>query len=377
MQRVRSHAPEAATPPHVKRFLDLRGVVPAIAPPLPVTEVLAQAAEHDDGRDDALARHLLANRYRLPERNLVLLRDIDQALSKLVAQIEGPVIVFPPSDLQAVDTAVLGDREVVSIARGVARDGIISVDTASDLPHGGVAVIASPGNPLGNVLVPNDAVRLARSCRWLIIDERFTDYAGQSLLNVANEFSNVIVVRSFQANLGEIGARAGWAAGSSQASKLLSQVATDLPPGFAQAVLAHDSSKYAGRMHIAQSRDERSRLYRALRKLSYVQPLPSWGPFVAARIEIGDRETFVALLAASGIQVHTPAQPGLDRYVRIGIGTRSAMEHLRRSLIEIAPEMLGPELPCGGGDTNRLPLCSEEFGEPQFGEVKQRGQRCA
>jgi histidinol-phosphate aminotransferase len=266
---------------------------------------------------------------------------------------------------------------VVRVARGSSRDGAISLDSASDLPHDGVAVIASPGDPLANVLSANDAVRLARSCAWLVIDERYADYAGQSLLSVASEFSNVIVLRSFQARLGATDANAGWAVGSPRARDLLANVSAPLPPGIAQAVLAAGNDKAASRMLLSLVRDERSRLYRALRKLSYLQPLPSWGPFIAARVEVGRRDTLVSLLCARGIQVYAPQEPGLERYIRVGIGTRSAMETLRRALLEIAPEMLGARLAGSGRDPDRLTLSGEEFRQPEFRQVKQRGQRSA
>jgi histidinol-phosphate aminotransferase len=227
------------------------------------------------------------------------------------------------------------------------------------------------------VLSANDAVRLARSCAWLVVDERYAEYAGQSLLNVASEFANVIVVRSFQARLGATDTNAGWVVGSPRARDLLAAVSTPLPPGIVQAVLAAHSSKHSGRILLSLVRDERSRLYRALRKLSYLQPLPSWGPFVAARVEVGERATLLALLEARGIRVHAPQEPGLERYIRIGIGTRSSMECLRRTLLDIAPEMLGAGLAGGGSDPYRLTLRGEELGQPEFREIEERGQRSA
>ena len=38
-------------------------------------------------------------------------------------------------------------------------------------------------------------------------------------------------------------------------------------------------------------REERSRLYRFLRKLSFLEPLPSWAPFITARVTIVSRQT--------------------------------------------------------------------------------------
>jgi histidinol-phosphate aminotransferase len=342
-----------------------------------VAEALSQSLDRRGDLGEGLVRNRLATEYRLNERNLALVGDVDFALAGIAAQTAGPLILFPPSATNRSLGPGLEDREIVEVVRGFGRDGMIPLESASDLPHDGVAIIASPGDPLGNVLSSNDAVRLARSCAWLVIDERYAEYAGQSLLNVASEFPNVIVLRAFQARLGATDSNAGWAVGSPRARELLAAIATHPTPRMVNAVLEAYSGKNSSRMLLSLVRDERSRLFRALRKLSYLRPLPSWGPFVAARVEVGDRETLLALLEAKGILVHAPQEPGLERYVRIGIGTRTEMERLRRAMLDIAPEMLGPQLAGSGCDPYRLTLRGEEFGQPEFRQVKERRQRTA
>lgn len=369
----RSQPRTASRAQHDEGVIDLSGVVPTIAPPVAVSEALAQTSDGSDRLHETLIRHRLATEYRLSERNLVLVKDLDAAVAGSAAQTTGPVVRFPPTATSALLAPALEHRQVVELARGFSRDGAVALESATDLPHDGVAIIASPGDALGNVLSANDAVRLARSCAWLIIDERYADYAGQSLLNVASEFPNVIVLRSFQSRLGQTEANPGWAVGSPRSRELLAAISCHLPSGIAQAVLAASSDKAASRMLLSMVRDERSRLYRALRKLSYLQPLPGWGPFVAARVEVGDRETLLALLRERGILVHVPQEPGLERFVRFGIGTRGTMEYLRRTLLDIAPEMLGGQLASGGCDAYRLTLRGEEFGQPEFRQVEERG----
>jgi histidinol-phosphate/aromatic aminotransferase/cobyric acid decarboxylase-like protein len=87
-------------------------------------------------------------------------------------------------------------------------------------------------------------------------------------------------------------------------------------------------------------REERSRLYRFLRKLSFLEPIPSWGPFLAARVELVPRARVVSGLASRGVYVHVPEEPGLERVLRVGIGSRSAMDRLREALLELGSELL-------------------------------------
>ena len=88
-------------------------------------------------------------------------------------------------------------------------------------------------------------------------------------------------------------------------------------------------------------REERSRLYRFLRRFSFLEPLPSWAPFITARVTIVSRQNLIDGLAKRGIRIHAPSEPGLEDYVRIGIGSRTAMDRLRAALLELGPSLIG------------------------------------
>ena len=83
-------------------------------------------------------------------------------------------------------------------------------------------------------------------------------------------------------------------------------------------------------------RQERSRLFRTLRKLNMVQPFPSWANFLLARVQRGDAILLERELAERGILVHRPQQPELTEHLKISaVGPESTLE-LKRALIEIA-----------------------------------------
>ena len=326
-----------------------------------------------NGSPEALNLPLLAAIWRLPERALGPTPDIDCVLRDLVSAHDGPVVTFAPSQLATALSQRFPEREHVALWRGFGRDAGIDVELASDLPHDAIAVIDSPSDPLGPLLPAIDAVRLARSCRWLVVDERFADFAGQSLATLAGEFPNVIVLRSLRAWTGQSAPEPGWFIASPQARRALPLDPASMSPGWAAANEALRQAP-AVRAALAAARDERSRLFRNLRKLSSLQPLPSWGPFVAARVEVGDRETLLAALLERGIAVHAPQQAGLEQYVRIGLGERWMMEQLRAALLDIAPLLLGDPLPAGSGYPDGFPLGSEEFRQAQLRQIEQRAQ---
>jgi len=154
------------------------------------------------------------------------------------------------------------------------------------------------------------------------------------------ELDNVIVMRSFVSWAGLPESSCAWAVappGLAEASDLASKAVKPEAMTGAMATLENQASVAAT---LKLGREERSRLYRFLRRLSFLQPLPSWGPFVTGRVTVVLRQHLVDGLALRGIRIHAPEEPGLEAYVRIGIGSRTAMDRLRAALLELGPELV-------------------------------------
>jgi histidinol-phosphate aminotransferase len=254
------------------------------------------------------------------------------------------------------------------LARGPGRFASIPPDIAADLPPESVAVVSSPSEPLGTILAATDAVRLSRACYLVIVDERFAEFSGFSLLPLALEFENIVVVRSFAPWAGLDDPELGWAVAPSRRIDAVG-LCPDVPPYAMEAAVAALDDWPAAEATLRLVREERSRLFRMLRKYSFLTPLPSWGPFVAARIELVPRGAFVTALCERGIRVHAPDSEGLEQFVRVGIGTRSEMEAFRQALLAIAPQMVEFVSRLGDADAERLTLGREEGVEPERGEI--------
>jgi len=293
---------------------------------------------------DSLAatfRRRLGEVYRVPTESIHLLSSVDAAIRRIVGHHTGPLVVFPPSATASLVAECSPASDPVSITRGPALDAGIGPDLTSDLPENGLAVIDSPSNPLGSILSAADLVRLSRACMCVVVDERFAEYSAFSLLPLTRELDNVVVMRSFEPWAGLPEFSCAWAVASPRLAGAL-EIALDMvkPEVIAggMATLENHASVVAT---LKLVREERSRLYRFLRKLSFLEPLPSWAPFVTARVTIVPRQNLIAGLTKRGIRIHAPSEPGLEHHVRIGIGSRTAMDRLRAALLELGPELVG------------------------------------
>lgn len=304
---------------------------------------LEAAATPPDAPADELharLRRRLCEIYRVPIDAILLFDGIDRGIRTVVESMCGPLIGFPPS---AATTRMELDwpaRNRVLLARGIGRESPLEPDIAADLPTDGIAIVDSPSDPLGTILRPADAVRLARACQCLVIDERFAEFAGQSLLALAIEFDNIVLLRSFETWAGLDGSPCSWGVTSPRVARRLRGQHVSVKPEAILAALATLDNLGAVEATLRLVRDERSRLYRLLRKFSFLEPLPSWGPFLTARVGFGARDALVAGLAERGIHVHAPPDAGLENYVRFGIGSRSAMERLRLALLDLATDLM-------------------------------------
>jgi len=229
---------------------------------------------------------------------------------------------------------------MVSIARGACSDTIVGPEIASDIPADGLAIIDSPSNPLESIVTPADAVRLSRACASVVIDERFAEFSGFSLLPLALELDNVAVMRSFAPWAGPPDLACSWAVAPAGLAEDLELGTNAIHPEAIAGAIATLESHASVAVALKLVREERSRLFRFLRRLSFLEPLPSWGPFITGRVTVASRQDLLDGLAKRGIRIHAATEPGLEEYVRIGIGSRTAMDRLRAALIELGPELV-------------------------------------
>lgn len=270
----------------------------------------------------------------LPARQLFLTGRIDDLVAGWLAQApsNAPVILFPPG---VGPFSVGAARRVIDVHRGGGFQPDLDAETASELPPDGIAILQSPHDPSGALAPAADVVRLARACSLVILDQRHGGYTQRSLGALAREFDNVVVLDTLETWGGLEGFPIGWAAGSPATLERLG--GTGVPASgslLAGLAVFEDLRNVLGAAR--KVRDERSRLFRMLRKLNLVQPEPSWANFLLARVMRGERDGIVEGLAQRGILVHAPMEPGMERFIRISAGMPEQTDALRRALVEIA-----------------------------------------
>lgn len=314
-------------------------------PSMRVQEALAAEDDlhlHDLARDRQL-KERLARLSGVPADWIVLTNGADEALLMcLLAQRErGPALLFPPTDPSQQRLARLAAVETREHPRSHRYGVEIPLTASIDAPAESMAIVQSPNDPTGTALETTDAVRLSRRFRLLVVDERHTEYGGRSMTPLAREFDNIVVIQSLELWAGLTGLPIAWLIARPAVARQI-EAYRPSPRVAAASVIAAlatlDDLTYV-KATVRRIRDEKSHLFRTLRKLNMLQPLPSWSNFMLARTERGEAAWHQQQLAQRDIFVYRPTSPELPRHLRIAAVTPETTRILKEALIEIALDL--------------------------------------
>lgn len=332
---------ERRSPPRIR--LDL------LANPFgPTDRVLDAIANADHWVEPAVElegrlRIALGARAGVPASWVALANGIDELHAMIAAWRgeQGPLLVFPPTDPTIMQWLGQHASQIEQIPRG---EGFSIPVTAggTSLPRGATALVMSPNDPTGTAISVHEVVRLSRQCSYAVIDERHAAYSSRSILQLAREFENLVVLQTFETWAGLPALPLAWAIAPPSVARAIERFGRPsgiarLPIVAALAALADNATVQATVRHVMV---EKGRLFRQIRKLSMISPpYPSWSNFLLCRIERGSNEFFVPRLAARGIDVFPVTNPELPNHLRISAVSADATNAVKQALIDIALDL--------------------------------------
>lgn len=298
---------------------------------------------HSPGKLADCLQERLANHLGVPPSWIVLAGGMDDLLLSILLwrRSHGSLALFPPTDAALPRLAGITGTETVSVHRSDRFQLDLNHVDCPELADTATAVVMSPNDPTGTLLEVQDAVRLTRRAGLLVVDERHGQYALRSSLPLVREFENIVVLRTLETWAGLTAFPFAYAVAR---PRIAASIAAHIPrPDVSPASMIAaratlDDLRYINAT-IERIQIEKSRLYRTLRKLNMIRPLPSWGNFLLARFERGERDVYVAGLRDRGIAVHRPSDEALASYVRISAVSPDATLALKQALVDLAGDL--------------------------------------
>jgi len=230
--------------------------------------------------------------------------------------------------------ARLNRGQVVEVPRDEAFEVPVAEVLKALTPRTKVIVVCSPNNPTGNPLPPEDLLALLETGRWILLDETYYEFSGETAAPLLREWPNLVLVRSLSKWAGLAGLRLGYGLMSPALAEFLQRMRPPYNVNAAAAAAALVSLEHAplALAHVRQIVEERERLFARLQASEVLRPLPSQGNFLLCFVERGEPADLRAFLEAQGIWLRWFGGPRLGRAVRITVGRPQDSERILEAL---------------------------------------------
>ena len=197
--------------------------------------------------------------------------------------------------------------------------------------------LASPNNPTGNAVAPEELERLLAHDAVVVVDEAYAEFADGSFLALAAERDNLIVTRTFSKWAGLAGLRAGYGVFPRAVAETIRKIKMPYNMNVAAqaAVLASLEDRAALAKNVKLIVDERERMAERLAAFPWLRVYPSRANFLLCQIQGRSATEVQAQLRERGVLVRYFDSPGVRGCLRISVGRPGDTDRLVEALAEI------------------------------------------
>lgn len=184
--------------------------------------------------------------------------------------------------------------------------------------------LTNPNNPTGNIIPRDEIVEILKISRGIVVvDEAYYEFYGESVIDLVDEYDNLIVLRTLSKAYGLAGARVGYGVASRPLMDILYKVkppynVTSLSQLAARVCL---ENKDIMRGAVGEIIKERDRMLGLLGDLPSFKVYDSYANFVLCRLD-GAKKVYDYLLDNRVLVRYFGEEGPLGGCLRISIGTK-------------------------------------------------------
>lgn len=327
--------------PQTNDFIKLNTNESAYPPAPGVVEAVTAAAGRLQLYSDPTCRPLLAELgayLEVPQDHVFVGNGSDEVLAFCFQGLMGQGVAYPD--------ITYGFYPVFAQLYGLAAQVIplredLRIDLADYAEAKGTIIFANPNAPTSLGLPAAAILELVRADpeRLVIVDEAYVEFGGQSMVPYVKEHANLLVVGTFSKSWQLAGARLGYAVGQPLLINELNRVKFSFNPYSVNAMtmaggIAALQAREYHRNCLEQTLAARSWTTRALEKMGF-EVLPSQTNFLFVKHPAVSGAVLYPALKKRKILVRWFANPRIEDYLRITIGTQAEMEQLATALQEL------------------------------------------
>ena len=282
-------------------------------------------------------RSTLASRYGIAPEQLIFGNGSNEVLLQVFLVFGGhgrTTLLFQPTYSMHARLARIAGGAVAEEHVGLPYDLTLATALAAMdrvKPH--IVAFTTPNNPTGNLI--DEAIILAVAERYpetvVLVDEAYSDFAGNTIVPRIPSHPNIIVTKTFS----KVHAAAGLRLGLLIVDPRMGEIfrAVQLPYNVSPlatavgAKLAKRADDVARR--IAECATERARVYAALAAAPGVEVFPSVTNFILFRLaDLAPADAHARLLERGVLVRDISSWPGCDRCLRVSIGTHAENDRI-------------------------------------------------
>lgn len=311
---------------------------------------LLQSSRYPDFAQSEL-RHALAAYLDAPVERIVAgagLDDVFNTLAMLVIEPGDEVVISEPTFGVYRSLFSLHGATITDVPLRGAPDFALDADAliAAASHRTKLVIICNPNNPTGNLFPLADVERVVASVPCLVaIDEAYAEFSGTSHRRLADEYPNVVILRTMSKFASLAGYRVGYGLFPTALVPYLPLV---MPPfgnvsaASAAAAVASLNDLEFLQGNIDAIRRERDRMRATLNDLAGVIAYPSATNFLLVRLPVEDASPIARELARRGVFVRSYSNPalGLTDCIRLNAGTEEENDIFLTELRDILETMV-------------------------------------
>ncbi len=288
-------------------------------------------------------RQALASYLRFPVENILASAGADELIDLIMRLCLAPgqgILNCPPTFGMYAFDADVNQARLINVPRldDFSLD-LARIEAAVQKYSPRMLFLASPNNPNGSLIPPDEIQRLLALPLIIVLDEAYIEFAqpGTSSLPKVLEHENLVVLRTFSKWAGLAGLRVGYGAFPGWMMPNLWKIKQPYNVSVAASTAAIISLQNAARLVETGQKiiAERERLFTRLNEIPWLVPYPSQANFILCRVEGKDARSLKNQLAHQGILLRYFNKPGLQDTIRISVGTPAQNDILIHALKNI------------------------------------------
>lgn len=320
-------------------------------PPSPkVIEAIKDAANEDlrlypDPNCDEL-RDTIAEYYNLNRNQIFIGNGSDEVLAFSFMAFFNPDedIIFP--DISYSFYPVYAKLYKLDYRLAKLKDDF-SISVEDFLCDNGGVIIPNPNAPTGRGLDVEAIKKILKhnSEKVVIIDEAYVDFGCESVVNLINDYPNLLVIQTLSKSRCLAGIRIGFAIGQEELIDGLNRIKNSINSytidriAAKAAVAAIEDNDYF-KQCVSKIINTREKVIEELREIGF-EVVPSKANFIFASHPEIDGEKLFLTLRENGLLVRYFNKPKINKYLRITIGSQEEMDVFIDKLKKIVVEIIG------------------------------------